>query len=169
MLFKMDLVEFLWCIYWLVFCLLCIKESVIDVVNRMVPTWLWSPISQLYVVGFLCVFFCLWLTILSIYKWCSIQVASIIRRLLPEVSPAHFAKLTGVTTLPANDLSILTQSSDKLSDSRLEDSVGILDIFLACICKALTVQSKVKGGGGKIPGLEGRGTQSLTLAKLLQM
>ena len=117
---------------------------------------------------FVC-FFCLWLTILSIYKWCSIQVASIIRRLLPEVSPAHFAKLTGVTTLPANDLSILTQSSDKLSDSRLEDSVGILDIFLACICKALTVQSKVKGGGGKIPGLEGRGTQSLTLAKLLQM
>ncbi|XP_038063237.1 E3 ubiquitin-protein ligase MYCBP2-like isoform X3 [Patiria miniata] len=116
------------------------------------------------------------------------QVTSIIRRLLPEIPPAHFAKLTGVTALPPADLSILTQSTaDKTNESFSEDSnVGILDIFLACIAKTLTVQTKVKGAGaagvgGQIPGLMmssnssssgsgggGKGTQSLTLARLQQ-
>ncbi len=47
--------------------------------------------------------------------------------------------------------------------------MGILDIFLACVAKTLTVQSKVKGGGGQIPGLGGKGTHSLTLARLQQL
>ncbi|XP_033631426.1 E3 ubiquitin-protein ligase MYCBP2-like isoform X2 [Asterias rubens] len=98
------------------------------------------------------------------------QVTSIIRRLLPEIPPTHFAKLTGVTSLPPADLSILTQSSDKPNpESSTEESVGILDIFLACVAKTLTVQSKVKGGGGQIPGLGGKGTHSLTLARLQQL
>ena len=99
-----------------------------------------------------------------------LQVTSIIRRLLPEIPPTHFAKLTGVTSLPPADLSILTQSSDKPNpESSTEESVGILDIFLACVAKTLTVQSKVKGGGGQIPGLGGKGTHSLTLARLQQL
>lgn len=74
------------------------------------------------------------------------QVTSLLRRVLPEITPSVFASMIGINALPPRDI---------ISDSEKEEefdvhNVAILDVFLACIAKSLTVQTKVKGvlGGG---------------------
>ncbi|XP_071483043.1 E3 ubiquitin-protein ligase MYCBP2-like [Diadema antillarum] len=105
------------------------------------------------------------------------QVTAVLRRFLLEISPKLFKQIMGVTSLPPDDLSLLTQGKgDNGPDTPAEDYLGVLDVFLACIAKALTVQTKVKGGWQAVQsrgtsefGLgSGRGTHSYTLAKLQQ-
>ncbi|XP_063236464.1 E3 ubiquitin-protein ligase MYCBP2 isoform X2 [Bacillus rossius redtenbacheri] len=80
------------------------------------------------------------------------QVTSLLRRMLPEISPAVLSSVMSVDRLPPADFSIV--SATNKAPSELEKpfdihSVGVLDVFLACIAKALTVQVKAKGKDGK--------------------
>lgn len=68
------------------------------------------------------------------------QVTSLLRRILPEVSPDQVAELLGVQHMPPNDFSIVSQNSEPFDMNRL----GILDIFLAIIAKSLQLQVKIK-------------------------
>ncbi|CAH0546546.1 unnamed protein product [Brassicogethes aeneus] len=80
------------------------------------------------------------------------QVTSLLRRMLPEISPETFAKVTGVVYLPPKDFSIISVTSKEASSSSNNRS-GILDVFLSIIAKALTLQVKVKsknGGGSNL-------------------
>lgn len=71
------------------------------------------------------------------------QVTSLLRRILPEVSPDQVAELLGVQHMPPNDFSIASQNSEPFDMNRL----GILDIFLAIIAKSLQLQVKIKSTG----------------------
>ncbi|KAI9557068.1 hypothetical protein GHT06_016866 [Daphnia sinensis] len=66
------------------------------------------------------------------------QVTALLRRMLPELPPPFFASLVDVDVLPTTDYGIL----QILSSSESLERVGILDVFLACIAKALTDCSK---------------------------
>ncbi|XP_041463237.1 E3 ubiquitin-protein ligase MYCBP2-like isoform X3 [Lytechinus variegatus] len=103
------------------------------------------------------------------------QVTAVLRRFLLEIPPKLFKQIMGVSCLPPDDLSILTQGlSDRTLDNPAEDYLGVLDVFLACVAKALMVQTKVKGGWQAATGRGtaefgvGRGAHSYTLAKLQQ-
>ncbi|XP_046440285.1 E3 ubiquitin-protein ligase MYCBP2-like isoform X2 [Daphnia pulex] len=69
------------------------------------------------------------------------QVTALLRRMLPELPPPVFASLVGVDVLPTTDYGIL----QVLNSTGSIERVGILDVFLACIAKALTIQVKSKG------------------------
>ncbi|XP_024084698.1 E3 ubiquitin-protein ligase MYCBP2 isoform X3 [Cimex lectularius] len=86
------------------------------------------------------------------------QVTALLRRMLAEVSPATLAHILGIKHLPPTDFSIVTTLS-RSSDSNVFDchKMGILDVFLSCIAKALTVQVKTKGK-------ESKGVSSISLA-----
>ena len=77
-------------------------------------------------------------------------MTALLRRVLPEVAPHTLATLLSVNTLPPKDFSILS-SSDKSQPEVVYDpnKPSILDVFLACIAKALTLQTKVKGASSK--------------------
>ena len=80
-------------------------------------------------------------------------VISVLRRVLPLVPPIRFANLLSVHNLPPKDFTILTAASiqSKSDDGNNFDALApcILDIFLACISKALTMQVKKKSGNSK--------------------
>ena len=82
--------------------------------------------------------------------------------MLPELPPPVFAALVGVDVLPTTDYGILqvlnstgsieryetvhpNQPDDCIVVNALLLRVGILDVFLACIAKSLTLQVKTKG------------------------
>ncbi|XP_011290756.1 E3 ubiquitin-protein ligase highwire [Musca domestica] len=73
------------------------------------------------------------------------QVTALLRRILPEISPATFADILGVQRLPPSDYNIAHQIAIDFD----MDSLGLLDIFLAVIAKSLQLQVKVKSAGGK--------------------
>ncbi|KAJ8253382.1 hypothetical protein GJAV_G00212310 [Gymnothorax javanicus] len=86
------------------------------------------------------------------------QVTSLLRRVLPEVSPARLASIIGVKALPPADISDIIHSTEKGDWNKL----GVLDMFLGCIAKALTVQLKAKGTS--IAGTAaGKGVTTVTL------
>ncbi|XP_034779592.2 E3 ubiquitin-protein ligase MYCBP2 isoform X6 [Acipenser ruthenus] len=86
------------------------------------------------------------------------QVTSLLRRVLPEVTPARLASIIGVKALPPADISDIIHSTEKGDWNKL----GILDMFLGCIAKALTVQLKAKGT--TIAGTAaGKGVTTVTL------
>jgi len=95
-------------------------------------------------------------------------VIAVLRRVLPLVAPARFANILSVTTLPPKDFTILTAAS---LQSKSEDlgrdpafdphNLGILDIFLGCISKALTIQVKKKVGAA------GRAMSTVSLASCI--
>lgn len=67
------------------------------------------------------------------------QVLSLVRRIIPNIHPLTFAKLFGVQQIPnINDIFEKCSSENPVS-------MGILDIFLSCIAKSLTIQIKIKG------------------------
>lgn len=77
------------------------------------------------------------------------QVVALIRRVLLDVQPKVLAGILGVFCLPPSDFSILSSNSDIQYDPNRK---GLLDVFLACIAKALIVQVKSKlpcGGKSK--------------------
>ncbi|XP_060732394.1 E3 ubiquitin-protein ligase MYCBP2 isoform X14 [Tachysurus vachellii] len=89
------------------------------------------------------------------------QVTSLLRRVLPEVTPVRLASVIGVKALPPADISDIIHSTEKGDWNKL----GILDMFLGCIAKALTVQLKAKGT--TIAGIAGmaaaKGVTTVTL------
>lgn len=77
------------------------------------------------------------------------QVIALLRRVLPKVPPIEFAKILDISNLPPKEFDILSRSS---GDKMLEFDVlkpGLLDVFLSCIAKSLTLQVKTKGKDGK--------------------
>jgi len=62
------------------------------------------------------------------------QVVLLLRRTLLDIAPRSFASLLGISSLPPTDLSALASCTDQ--------QPGLLDVFLACIAKALSVQVK---------------------------
>ncbi|KAG4079975.1 hypothetical protein HA402_006287 [Bradysia odoriphaga] len=68
------------------------------------------------------------------------QVTLLLRRILPEITPDNLADILGIRVMPPNDFSIVNQSSHAFDMNRL----GIIDIFLAVIAKALQLQIKIK-------------------------
>ncbi|KAG7266730.1 hypothetical protein CRUP_006276 [Coryphaenoides rupestris] len=69
------------------------------------------------------------------------EVTSLLRRVLPEVTPVRLASIIGVKALPPADISDIIHSTEKGDWNKL----GVLDMFLGCIAKALSVQLKAKG------------------------
>ncbi|XP_061486038.1 E3 ubiquitin-protein ligase MYCBP2 isoform X17 [Rhineura floridana] len=89
------------------------------------------------------------------------QVTSLLRRVLPEVTPNRLASIIGVKALPPADISDIIHSTEKGDWNKL----GILDMFLGCIAKALTVQLKAKGTTitGTAGTAAGKGVTTVTL------
>lgn len=69
------------------------------------------------------------------------QVTSLLRRMLPEISPDNLAQLMRVTKKPPLDFTIVYHNDSDDFDMNAE---GIIDIFLAVIAKSLQLQIKVK-------------------------
>ncbi|XP_058807986.1 E3 ubiquitin-protein ligase MYCBP2-like [Phymastichus coffea] len=89
------------------------------------------------------------------------QVTSLLRRILPEIKPEVLASVVGAERLPPTDFSIISAASSAylhLTEFD-EHDVGILDVFLSCIAKSLTVQVKVKDKENN-----GKALQSISLA-----
>lgn len=84
-----------------------------------------------------------------------------LRRVLPEVTPVRLASIIGVKSLPPADISDIIHSTEKGDWNKL----GILDMFLGCIAKALTVQLKAKGTtiSGTAGMAVGKGVTTVTL------
>ncbi|CAB0038014.1 unnamed protein product [Trichogramma brassicae] len=74
------------------------------------------------------------------------QVISLLRRILPEIKPEAFAEAIGAEKLPPSDFSIISAADNgyALMTEFDEHSMAIMDVFLSCIAKALTVQVKMK-------------------------
>lgn len=70
------------------------------------------------------------------------QVTSLLRRMLPEISPEHLAQLLHIGRMPPLDFSVAYQTASDAFDMYAE---GIIDIFLVVIAKSLQLQMKVKG------------------------
>ncbi|XP_011315230.1 E3 ubiquitin-protein ligase MYCBP2 isoform X2 [Fopius arisanus] len=89
------------------------------------------------------------------------QVTSLLRRILPEIKPESLASVLNIERLPPTDFSIISavNNSDYCGAAGFDEhSPGILDVFLSCIAKALTVQVKVKGKEN------GKALQTISLA-----
>lgn len=90
------------------------------------------------------------------------QVVSVLRRVLPDVKPQTLANILSVPCLPPVEYSIVSMASKEEGDKGFDPKKPcILDVFLACIAKALTVQMKVKAAGPH------KGVTSVTLAESL--
>ncbi|KAG8452232.1 hypothetical protein GDO86_004144 [Hymenochirus boettgeri] len=89
------------------------------------------------------------------------QVTSLLRRVLPEVTPSRLASILGVKSLPPAEISDIIHSTEKGDWNKM----GILDMFLGCIAKALTVQLKAKGTPitGTAGTSAGKGVTTVTL------
>lgn len=88
------------------------------------------------------------------------QVTSLLRRILPEIKPEALANVVGADRVPPSNF-YLSAATNGNSESRAfnEHNVGILDVFLSCIAKVLTVQVKVKDKENN-----GKALQSISLA-----
>ncbi|XP_026302017.1 E3 ubiquitin-protein ligase MYCBP2 isoform X8 [Apis mellifera] len=88
------------------------------------------------------------------------QVTSLLKRILPEIKPEVLANVISVKRLPPTDFSIISANNGLSHNTEFDEhSAGILDVFLSCIAKALTVQVKVKGKENN-----GKALQSVSLA-----
>lgn len=70
------------------------------------------------------------------------QVTLLLRRILPEISPETLCDILEISYQHNKDINSLLQNSKQLKQS----SVGIIDILLAVIAKALKIQVKFKNG-----------------------
>jgi len=68
------------------------------------------------------------------------QVVSLLRRTLSDVAPRSFATLLGIDHEPPSDLGAVLRTS--CDEDR--PSSGLLDVLLACVAKALSVQLKCR-------------------------
>ena len=84
-------------------------------------------------------------------------MVAVLRRVLPLVSPVRFANILSIASLPPKDFSILNVASQKTKGDAKDSlpafdphKIGVLDIFLGCIAKALSIQVKKKSNSGKL-------------------
>lgn len=90
------------------------------------------------------------------------QVTSVIRRVLPDVQPQALADLLLVPSLPPTDFSILHSTNREPVEEEFDaEKPCVLDVFLACISKALTVQTKIKSNQSQ------KGITTVTLSDCL--
>ncbi|KAG5884570.1 hypothetical protein JTB14_006595 [Gonioctena quinquepunctata] len=95
------------------------------------------------------------------------QVTSLLRRMLPEITPQAFAKVVGVKKLPARDFSIVSVANKDAASGNFDvNQLGVLDVFLSVIAKALTLQVKVRGKSGS--GSTPKEINTVTLATSIQ-
>lgn len=89
------------------------------------------------------------------------QVTSLLKRILPEIKPETLANVINVERLPPTDFSIVSVANNGTAHTAdfNQHAQAILDVFLSCIAKALTVQVKVKGKENN-----GKALQTVTLA-----
>ncbi|XP_076287336.1 MYC binding protein highwire isoform X6 [Lasioglossum baleicum] len=89
------------------------------------------------------------------------QVTALLKRILPEIKPEVLANVTSVGRLPPTDFSIVSVANNSFTHNADfdENAPGILDVFLSCIAKSLTVQVKVKGKENN-----GKALQTVSLA-----
>ncbi|XP_015429888.1 PREDICTED: E3 ubiquitin-protein ligase MYCBP2-like [Dufourea novaeangliae] len=89
------------------------------------------------------------------------QVTALLKRILPEIKPEVLASVISVERLPPTDFSIVSAANNSFTHTTdfNEHTPGILDVFLSCIAKALTVQVKVKGKENN-----GKALQTVSLA-----
>ncbi|XP_026474963.1 E3 ubiquitin-protein ligase highwire-like [Ctenocephalides felis] len=69
------------------------------------------------------------------------QVTSLLRRILPDVAPSALCAVISVAKLPPQDYAVVASENDEEFDMH---QMGILDVFLGCIAKALRVQVKTQ-------------------------
>ncbi|XP_062580615.1 E3 ubiquitin-protein ligase MYCBP2-like [Saccostrea cucullata] len=75
------------------------------------------------------------------------QVISVLRRVLQDVKPQTLSSILSVPALPPVEYSIVSLASRDESVVFDPEQPGLLDVLLACISKALTVQTKIKISG----------------------
>jgi len=79
------------------------------------------------------------------------QVTALLRRVLPKVPPTTLADILKVPGLPPRNFGVLVAAASKGDKRPLTldmHRMGIIDVFLACIAKALTLQVKTKNAKG---------------------
>lgn len=89
------------------------------------------------------------------------QVVALLEKVIPDITPRKLADYLDITMLPPEGYSAIAAAIS--SGTAVLNHVGLLDIFLACISKALSVQAKAKGrsagllqdigGGPRGPGM----------------
>ncbi|KAL3283868.1 hypothetical protein HHI36_018037 [Cryptolaemus montrouzieri] len=95
------------------------------------------------------------------------QVTSLLRRMLPEITPDTLAKVMGVASLPPKDFNVVLVNNKALGSTEFDiHRAGILDVFLSVIAKSLTVQVKLKGKTGT--GNAVKEINTVTLATSIQ-
>ncbi|KAB0796834.1 hypothetical protein PPYR_10895 [Photinus pyralis] len=95
------------------------------------------------------------------------QVTALLRRILPEITPEFFAKIVGVTHLPPKDFSIVSVANKGANGGGFDiHRIGMLDVFLSIIGKALTVQVKMKSKSAN--GGPAKEISTVTLATSMQ-
>lgn len=93
------------------------------------------------------------------------QVISLLRRVLPEIKPATFASILGISRMPPQDyISVINNS--RIDGAINLQQVNILDVLLACIAKSLTVQSKIKGVVHSAPSSHTGSNRNITTVTL---
>ncbi|KAF5304151.1 hypothetical protein FQA39_LY01936 [Lamprigera yunnana] len=93
------------------------------------------------------------------------QVTGLLRRILPEITPDFFAKILGVDHLPTKDFSIVSAVNKGTSEFDIH-RIGVLDVFLSIIAKALTVQVKMRSKS--VSGGPAKEISTVTLATSIQ-
>ena len=88
------------------------------------------------------------------------QVIPLLRHLLPHIKPEKMAQAMGVTSLPSS-----RSTEEGVSVAFDVNRHGILDVFLACITKSLSLQVKVSKSNKKLAMLAG---QPITMAGSLR-
>ena len=97
---------------------------------------------------------------LSKHTHIHLQVVALLEKVIPDITPRKLADYLDIAMLPPEGYSAIAAAIS--SGTAVLNHVGLLDIFLACISKALSVQAKAKGrsagllqdigGGPKGPG-----------------
>jgi len=88
-------------------------------------------------------------------------VVALLEKVIPVITPRKLADYLDISLLPPEGYSAIAAAIS--SGTAVLNHVGLLDIFLACVSKALSVQAKAKGrsasllqdigGGPRGPGV----------------
>jgi len=91
-----------------------------------------------------------------------LQVVALLEKVIPVITPRKLADYLDIARLPPEGYTAMAAAIS--SGTAVLNYVGLLDIFLACVSKALSVQAKAKGrsasllqdigGGPKGPGMD---------------
>ena len=89
-------------------------------------------------------------------------MVALLEKVIPVITPRKLADYLDISLLPPEGYSAIAAAIS--SGTAVLNHVGLLDIFLACVSKALSVQAKAKGrsasllqdigGGPKGPGVD---------------